>query len=350
MASCHSTAPPALVSAVQELGEMERPAKIRGRDGGVSGWFAGRSVWVYGDSVATDRGAAPTTWRNNTMSWTTDQKASDGIRNFVQPEDEKGAPREFFPTTAEERAFNAAHVDRGGGHCQKPCGARYAIWGSGPIADPKRGRAILAYVKVYAEPGEWNFRIVGSSLAFWQDFEQGPVRPLVHSRLADPTLLFDESEGEFGIPLLREPYLYLFACAGGPKHAHGCRLGRAPIESVLYRDRWLFRGANGWTKSVADAVTLFDAPPNMSVHFNPYLGRWLAVYMAHERIVLRAASEIDGPWSDEVTIFTPRESGARHASAHPEYQEGGGEIEYISYLADEFRLLRVHFGRAPKAP
>jgi uncharacterized protein DUF4185 len=342
--------PPVLVRSVEELGKMERPAKIRGRDGGVSGRFAGRSVWVYGDSVATERGAAPTTWRNNTMSWTSDLTAADGIRNFVQPADEKGAAREFFPVTAEERAFNDAHVDRGDGKCQRPCGARYAVWGSGPIADLKRGRAILSYSKIYAEPGEWNFHILGSSLALWQDFEEGPVRPLVKSRLPDRTLLFDESEGEFAVPALSEPYLYLFSCSGGPRPAHGCRLARARVDSMLDRDAYTFRAANGWSKDFRDAVELFAAPASVSVHYNPYLSRWLAVYMSYGHVIIRAASHIDGPWSEETNVFEPRERNVMHAFGHPEFQERGGAVEYISYLADEFRLLRVQFNRTPPGP
>jgi hypothetical protein len=49
------------VLSVEELGDMEQPASIRGRDGGVSGRFQGRSVWVYGDTVATLRGTYPNT-------------------------------------------------------------------------------------------------------------------------------------------------------------------------------------------------------------------------------------------------------------------------------------------------
>ncbi|MCP4536473.1 MAG: hypothetical protein GY832_04945, partial [Chloroflexi bacterium] len=40
----------ALVAAT-ELGVLETSAWIRGRDGGYSGVFEGRSVWLYGDTT-----------------------------------------------------------------------------------------------------------------------------------------------------------------------------------------------------------------------------------------------------------------------------------------------------------
>jgi hypothetical protein len=321
------------VVSVTELGTILKPASIDGRDGGTSGLFKGRSVWVYGDTVATHAGTFPNTWRNNTMSWTTDLHAADGLTGFVQPEDAQGSPREFFPRTAEEQAFNLAHLDRGDGTCAAPCGARYAIWGSGPLDDPERGRALLSFGKVYSEPGEFKFHVVGTSIAIWEDFDAGPTR--------SDALLFPAEEGEFGIPAIDEGRLYLFSCSGGPSGQSGCRLGRAPLADVLRREAWTFRTRDGWSANVFDAAVLFDASPNTTVHWNAHLRRWLAVYMSWGTIKVRTAERIDGPWSAESSVFSAPESGALHALAHAELQEGGGAVEYISYLAEQFKLLRV---------
>jgi hypothetical protein len=343
VAGC-SREPPAdlRVVTVSPLGVLGRPASIRGRDGGTSGRFAGRSVWVYGDTVATDRGTYPTPWRNNTMSWTADLDATDGIDGFFQPLDDTGAAREFFPRTEEEEAFNELHVDRGDGACVAPCGARYAIWGGGPVEDPARHRALLTYGKVYSEPGEFNFYLVGTSLALWEDFDAGPVRPRVESGLADPTLLFDAArEGEFGIAALSGDELYMFSCSGGPgRNSHGCRLARAPIDQVLRRSAWEFRAGAGWSSRVEDAVALFDGSGNMTVHWNAYLGRWLAIYIDWGTIRMRTAERLEGPWSAALGVYQPPEEGAIHALGHAEFQERGGAVEYVSYLADEFHLLR----------
>ena len=321
----------------------------------LGGKALGRDAWgsagaghvrVYGDSVTTEAGTYPNNWRNNTMSWTDDLDASDGVTDFVQPLDTDGAPREFFPRTDDEQAFNVEHLDHGDGTCDatdgEPCGARWAIWGSGPVEDIERGRALLTYGKVHAAPGEFNFSILGTSLAVWSDFETAPVRPLVDGTLDDPRLLFDASEGEFAIPVAHAGDLYLFSCSGQGAAEHGCRLARAPLDHVLKRSAWQFRGQGKWVASADQAAQLFDGSPNMTVHFNAHVGRWLALYISWGKIQLRTALAPEGPWSDERELYEPSESDAIHALSHAEFTEQNGAVEYVSYLAENrFRLLRV---------
>jgi hypothetical protein len=206
----------------------------------------------------------------------------------------------------------------------------------------------LTYGKVHAAPGEFNFSIVGTSLAVWTDFEEGPMRPVVAGTLEDPRLLFAPEEGEFGIPVAHDGFLYLFSCSGAGAAAHTCRLARAELDHVLERTAWRFRGASArdWIETAAGAGALFQGSPNMTVHFNERVGRWLALYISWGRIVLRTAAELGGPWSDEVQVFEPSEDNALHALAHPEFQERRGAVEYVSYLADNsFHLLRVELSR-----
>jgi Domain of unknown function (DUF4185) len=344
LSACAEANPPDLrVVSIDEQGEMQSPSTIVGRDGGDSGRFAGRSVWVYGDTVTTSAGSFPSTWRNNTMSFTEDADASDGITGFVQPQDELGAPREFFPRTAQEQAFDEEHFDRGDGSCAEPCGARQAIWGGGPVPDPARARALLSYGKVYAEPGEFNFHLVGTSFAIWDDFDAGPQRPEVVSGLGDPTLLFDApTEGEFGTGTnLVDDRLYAFSCAGGGGHDGDCRLARVHIDDIFDRDAWEFRSDDGWSAQVDDAMVLFAGSPNMSVAYVASIERWLALYMDWDAIEVRTAEQIEGPWSDPETVFVSHRDGSPHAHLHPEFAEQDGAVQYVSYLADHFRLLRL---------
>lgn len=331
------------VVSLRELGEIETPSTIVGRDGGDSGSFGGRSVWVYGDTVATEAGTYPSTWRNNTMSWVADTDAADGITGFVQPVDSLGAAREFFARTADEVAFNAAHFDHGDGSCAAPCGARHAIWGSAPVADPDRGRAVLSYGKVYAEPGAFNFYLIGTSFAIWETFDVGPRRLEVVSGQGDPTLVFDAAtEGEYGTATtILGDEIYAFACSGGPAKDGACRLARAPIDGMLDRRAWRFRGDDGWSADVADAAVLFHGSPNMSVAYIEAVDRWVALYMDWDAIELRSAEAIDGPWSGPETIFVSHRDGSPHAHLHTEFAEQDGAVQYVSYLAEAFRLLRI---------
>ncbi len=275
------------------------------------------------------------------MSYTDDLDASDGIDGFVQPLDSLGAAKEFYPRTGDEQAFNAAHIDRGDGTCQAPCGARYAIWGSGPIKNPG-GPTYLVYSKVYAEPGEFHFSILGTSIATWTDFDVGPERPEVDGHLADKTLLFDASDGEFGIPVVSDNALYLFSCSGTRSPSNQCRLGRAPYDQALHRDAWRFLSGGDWSTEVARADALFNGSPNLTVHWNPHVRRWLAIYASFGHIMVRTSLRLEGPWSDESQLYTPPEPNIMHALGHVEYQRDQGAVEYVSYLSDQFHLLEVH--------
>jgi hypothetical protein len=97
--------------------------------------------------------------------------------------------------------------------CEAPCGARYAVWGSGPVYDEQQDRAILSYGLIYSEPGAWNFHTVGNFIAVWTDFDAGPERPEVESTLDDKTLLFDPAvEGELGTaPVIFEDHLCMYS-------------------------------------------------------------------------------------------------------------------------------------------
>jgi len=329
------------VVSVEHLGEMEEPASMEGRDGGDSGLFRGRSVWVFGDGVATEAGTYPSTWRNNTMSWTEDLDASDGLSGLVQPEDTAGAAKEFFPRTEAEETFNRAHS---GESCEEPCGARYAVWGSGPVMDEARDRAILSYALIYAEPGPWNFHPVGTSLALWTDFDEGPERPEVDSEMDEPTLLFgDDVRGHLSTaPVVHEEHLYLFGCPEGGS----CYLARAALDEILVRQAWRFYDGKQWRSDASEGKGIMKGSENMTVHFNAYLDRWMAVYMNWGKgIVGRTAEQLEGPWSREVLIYKPEEGEAMHGFAHAELAEEDGRIQYISYVAEEIKLIRVELER-----
>jgi hypothetical protein len=60
-----------------------------------------------------------------------------------------------------------------------------------------------------------------------------------------------------------------------------------------------------------------------------------------------------GPWSDQAILFTGLNGqGVDHAAlSHPEYAEGDGSVQYVSYVRvtglfrSEIRLVRAMFGQ-----
>lgn len=335
-----SCAPAAVrVTAVDELGPMEVPDGILGRDGGVSGRLGDRSWWVYGDTVVDEAGTFPSTWRNNSAAWTTDGDASDGLGDWDQPLDADGAPDEFFPRTDAEAEFDDAHFDDG--DCADPCGARYAIWGGAPLEDDVTGLAFVPYAQVYSEPGDWNFWLTGTSVATMSPGDEHPTRPVTDAGLDEPTLLFDAAtEGEYAIGVVDDGWVYLYSCSGGVGDGQ-CRVARAATGSATTRSAWRAWDGDAWSSDFAAAAPLFAGSPNLTIQWNAAFSVWTAVYLDWSTIVLRTAPELTGPWSDPVDVASPDGDDLRHALGHAELDQDGGRVVYISYLVDTFHLLRV---------
>lgn len=86
-------------------------------------------------------------------------------------------------------------------------------------------------------------------------------------------------------------------------------------------------------------MVLFDSVPNeMSAAYNPYLGKYVAVHtlFRDNKLVLRTAPEITGPWSPPELIYRPpRKSSADIFNAgkeHPELQRHDGKVMYVTYV------------------
>jgi hypothetical protein len=339
MLSCGASGPPASLAVVQttDLGVIGSNPGILGRDGGYSGTFAGNSVWVFGDTFLANPNADGQTLISDSWESTTDLNATAGISGFQTPEDSAGAPAMLLSYTATEQAFNAAHQ---GNPCpQQPCGARWALWPGPVVADTARNRALVFYQVVMAQPGNFNFAAVGYSVATWQNFADQPQRPTINPTAEHPDLLFGQNDPDFGsAAFASEDTLYAYACNGNILGAP-CVLGQVALENVLNLTAWIFYAGNGnWSGNVADAVTVMNAAPIMSVSWNDYLQCYVAVYNApfSQDVMMRTSPKPEGPWSQEVTAFealvpTNGGSAVHDALAHPEFNGNDGQIMYVTY-------------------
>lgn len=325
------------VVATRDMGPLETTDAIKARDGGYSMRFRDHSVWAYGDTILAFAGEDDSSWRNSTVSWTADEDAADGITGFTETTDGLGAPVQFLPMRDDELAFNEAHA---GEDCEEPCGAHLVLWPGAMVPDPARDRALVFYYEIYVEPGEWNFDSVGTGIAVWDQLDEPPQRPESSPGAEYPTLLFHVPEPGFGVAALADDgWLYAFACELEGGWGKPCRLGRVPLADALDRGAWEFAAGSGqWTTELEDAATLFEGESQMSVHYSEHLGRYLAVYAVAfgERVVLRTAPALDGPWSDEINVFStlvPLVDDAFNycGMAHPEFAVDGGRLEYVSY-------------------
>jgi hypothetical protein len=76
----------------------------------------------------------------------------------------------------------------------------------------------------------------------------------------------------------------------------------------------------------------------MSAAYNPYLKKYVAIHMLNRdnRIVMRTAAKITGPWSAPELIFRPERTSNTDlfnaAKEHPELQGQGGKLMYVTYI------------------
>lgn len=354
VAACSDPAKVA-VKSTKEVFVLEQSPTITGRDGGGSGRLFGRSVWAYGDTILSLDDIEGSNWHHNSFSSTEDFNASDGITGFSEPLDAAGAPQYLIAPTADEAAYNAAH--RGDPCAEAPCGARWAVWPGSPVFDEKRGRGIIPYGLIHAEPGDFNFYGVGHSFALWSDFNAPPERPIVNEGAEFPTLLFGKDEPSFGnAPIILDDFLYSIAC-DGDGFDKPCKLARVALDNLFDRSRWEYWGDGEWSNDIANAQDLFEASDILTVDQNPYLGLFTAIYSdpGSNAVVIRTAQELTGPWSDETTLFTADrktdEGWVYDAAPHAELSENSGRVQYISFsrpkgtgwFEAEFAVVRVEF-------
>jgi hypothetical protein len=339
-----------------DLGPLTTNPDILGRDGAYSAQFEGYSVWLYGDTFMANPDASGRTFVSDTWSFTSDLTASDGITGFQERLDAVGSPTMILQETPDEQAFNAAHS---GNPCQEqPCGARWALWPSSIVVDPVLNRGLIFYMVVSALPGDFNFQGVGNSVATWQSFADRPQRPVLNPALvADhPDLMFNQNEPDFGAAaFISAGTLYVYGCSvpnnGWDK---GCRVAKVNPATVQDRSTWTFyAGGSMWSSSINDAISVFNGNDILSVSWNNYLQRYIAVYSVpfSQNVVIRTSPAPQGPWSAELLAFTamqPQQGNTYDAHEHSEYDVNGGQTIYVSYsrglpasFASEVRLVSL---------
>jgi hypothetical protein len=355
----HSPMTEATVVRVTDLGTVSTNPDILARDVAYSAFFHGVSVWIYGDTVLAKKNVDGRRFMSNSWSFTTDLKAQDGITGFEEQLDPSGSPSMMLQETPRERAYNQAHY---GNSCrEQPCGELKALWPASIVVDPRSNQALVFYMVVDSGPGRFNFKVLGNSVAVWRNLQTLPQRPAFSPPTVPdhPDLMFNQSEPNFGsTALIDNGALYIYGC-GRPDNGldKGCRLGKVDIAHVLDRGAWTFYAGTGiWSSHVESAVQLFDGCNILSVSWNGFLQRYVAIYSKpfSDAVVMRTSIKPEGPWSPEVAAFTalaPAQDHVYDAHAHPEYDANGGQTMYVTYsrstgfLTSEVRLVAIELKR-----
>lgn len=346
------------VQSVTPLGIVTQDPLVQGRDGTYSALMGGKSIWLFNDTALTQNNASGVNFFSNSMSWATNLDASNGITlngNYV---DADGDPTQFFPFLPWETQYNAAHNSKS---CTAtPCGAEFAIWPGPLVPDPARNRALIFYDEIWRSPTISGWINIGEGVAIWQN---GKItRPVVNPGSPYSTLMFTGTQVGFSSGwVVVGDTLYMYGNLGGFL-IEDTQVAKVPLESVTTPSAWTYyAGNNVWSASATDAVTVFNGgAAGSSIFYDAYLGMYVAMYSGvfNSNLYYNVAYQPWGPWSAATQFYTGLpgyQNNADYAAlAHPEFAQGNGQTEYLTYvqdtgfLAQQLQLVQIVF--APPAP
>ncbi|MGE5401577.1 MAG: DUF4185 domain-containing protein [Ignavibacteriales bacterium] len=203
-----------------------------------------------------------------------------------------------------------------------------------------------------------NFKIMGSGLAYGNTKDWNFKRVYFNSS----DLLWKADQPHFASAVLNPEgeYVYLYGVLQGDDKIQRCYLSRVKKDQISEPDKYEYLSGNSpdWSKSVDDAIPVFDGMPNeQSVSFNKYLGKYLAVHSfdLSGKIVARTSDTPWGPWSGMEELWQVRVNSHEElpyprliyaGKEHPAISGGNGKTIYVTYIEfEEYypHLIEVNF-------
>ena len=305
---------PLAVDHVEDLGAFSAPPTVVGRDGTTSALLGDRIAWTFGDTFLTK--ATPddgTSVRSSTAGWS----SPDAALALDEPVDDGGLPFQLVPYTAAETAQNQSDPTNG-----------VALWPSGSFAT-SAANAVIVFEHVNRTSGGFAADAIGTA----------ELAPGGATATRDPAFLFQSPEPLFGNGGVATDgtFAYFFDC-----ESTSCKVARAPLANATTRSAFEFWDGSAYQPDVTRAAAFIDgASYALSITWNPWLGRWLAVYgkPLSNDVALRTADRLEGPWTDpELVIpgttpgFVLGDAGTNYlAREHAELRSSDGKTLVISY-------------------
>jgi hypothetical protein len=344
------------VQSARDLGPLfaDNPHRMIGQDGAFSIPLGDQTLWFFGDTLIGKRRPNESLWFpdgkpvgprdmsgvggvermiNNSGLLVPTGAGPDVLKKFRYICDDDGELKTLLPLEGGE------HPDRDRIWCQH-----------GVLV---RDRPYLSFIKVRMldeaiPPLPIGFEIVGSGLAV------GSPRDWNFRRIErdGDSILWRADQPHFATAFMFDPssgrmFLYGTVRRDGVQR---CYLARVPPDAMedLEAYEYLASGAPKWSRSVDDAVPIFDhMPSELSVSFNEHLGRYLAVHSLDltGAIVALTSHTAWGSWSEPVTLWqvqvpprgypVPYPTLIYAGKEHPELASDGGRRIYLTYVEFE---------------
>jgi hypothetical protein len=306
-------------------------ASIRQFDGASSVVADGVSYWLFGDSWAGS-GSGELQFVNATVAKSTDTDAGDCVSLTYKASN--GLAEPLFPRQEGEDT----------------------AWPDGAVAvDPGLVYFYFASVR-WTSPSEWHPKSLGVGVF---DTTTMNGRRLVED-LWDENSGFGDNVNGARSPVRQGDDLFVFLHTTANRHL----LARVRADSIGLPTAYTYWDGVGWSSSPAEAVALWPEPATvlpthngLSVRYNDFLGKWLAMYDRDLGTVsVRVSDQLTGPWSSEIqwldckTLFTSAAwPFCYYAEQHWQLARDGGRTIYVTISSAppyDVYLLEFRLGAA----
>jgi hypothetical protein len=305
-----------LEGSVDILQAIPQHPSVNPRGPAVSAQFGTRVVWIFGEAVA--RGSLSDVVAVNSYT----------LSNFDRPYEldealpDAGPPLSLVPELASDLALGADER------------LHYEMGNLVPVG-PTELLLFYSPIKRRQPENQLTDEVLGTRVAH--------VKTDLKSIWAEsePELLFPASAPSMRSALQgRDGNVYLYGCPQQPSSQFDCLLARAPIGSATLARSYQYRTTGGWSNDLNVAVpVLSDAGPELSVSYNPYLRRYLAVFFSglSNQIALQTAERPEGPFTPLGTVTLPKPSADsassfRNLVEHPELSRKCGKQLVLTFL------------------
>jgi hypothetical protein len=281
----------------------------------------GQVLAAFGDTFGSTwygPGGNGNDWRSNVLLRSDDRDLADGLAFSEAAEDWPGHAGQLIPSLKADR-FEITVIPTSG------------------LSVGSRQYLTYMSVRQWGTPGGWDTNY--GSLAYSDD--NGATWQ------TDGAPRWDNADGASGFQMgalaKREGWVYLFATPNG---RYGpARLARVPEGEVLDGAAYEYWDGQAFTRGAeASAAEVFDAPVGeLSVAWNEQRGLWLAIYANGPDLVLRTATQPEGPWTEPQLLLSASDfPGFYCGFIHP--WSSGDDLYFMTSRWDTYGVYLMRVG------